>query len=236
LVNAPVFEGHYKAAGTVIREAGLIVSTLNVIEDEPAFHPFGAVKDRKRSSERLAHQLQMAAAMGAPGILIWDGRAHDSGTAARASDQLAECIGEARTLAGSAGGLEISVELHPFTFALQHRKLNELARALARVNGTICVDFCHFSVALGPGFLSEVSDEVMARVGEIHYCDSDCVTSEFHYPAGRGSLDMRAIEAFFAGRQVPASMDLFQWPFPLAGARDGMGLYKDFVRRIASPR
>ncbi len=234
LVNAPVFEGHYRAAGTVIREAGLIVSTLNVIEDEPGFQPFGTTDDLQRSSERLAHQLRMAVAMGAPGILIWDGRARDARTAGKAAQLLAECIGRARQMAGTAGDVDISVELHPFTFALQHRKLRELARALASVNSSICVDFCHFSVALGPDFLSAIDDVVMERVGEIHYCDSDCVTSEFHYPAGRGSLDMKAIEAFFAGRQIPASMDVFQWPFPIAGARDGMSLYKDFVNRIAT--
>ena len=234
LVNAPVFEGHYRAAGTVIREAGFIVSTLNVIEDEPEFQPFGTTDDLRRSSERLAHQLRMAEAMGAPGILIWDGRARDSMTADRAPELLAECIGRAREMAGPAGDIDISVELHPFTFALQYRKLRELARALTSVNSSICVDFCHFAVALGPGFLSAIDEVVMDCVGEIHYCDSDCVTSEFHFPAGRGSLDMRAIEAFFVGRQVPASMDVFQWPFPLAGARDGMSLYRDFVSRLSS--
>ena len=44
---------------------------------------------------------------------------------------------------------EVSIELHPFTFALKHRALPELATALSRVGAGICLDFCHFGVALG---------------------------------------------------------------------------------------
>ena len=236
LVNAPVFEAHYRAAGQVIREAGLLVSTLNVIEDEPAFHPFGGADALRSTIERLAHHLRMAAAMGAPGILIWDGRANDGRAAERAPELLAECIAEARRIAGPAGEIDVAIELHPFTFALKHRKLRELSRALVYANASICIDFCHFSVGLGAAFLSEITDDVMERIGEIHYCDSDCVTSEFHYPAGRGSLDMKAIEAFFEGRQIPASLDLFQWPFPLTGAKDAMPLYRDFVKHLSTAK
>jgi sugar phosphate isomerase/epimerase len=168
--------------------------------------------------------------MSAPAVLIWDGRVPGRVEAARASDQLAECIGRARELAGPATlDIAVSAELHPFTFALKYGHVEDLATALPRVGAGICIDFCHFSVAQGGDFQSLLTDSVIAAVNEIHYCDSDGTTSEFHFPPGRGSLDLAALEERFRGRGLVAGLDLFQWPAPRSGARDGMSWYKRFV-------
>ncbi len=232
LISAPVFEGHYRAAGDVIREAGLVVSTLNVIKDRDEFDPLGSEESRATAALRLAADLQMAVAMGAPGVLIWDGRVDDEQGADAAPALFAECIARARDLAGLSNPPEIAVELHPFTFALQYRRLVPFAEALRSVGAGICVDFCHFGVALGPDFIDAIDDTVMAAVSEIHYSDTDCVTSEFHFPPGRGVLDMARITDRFAGRGIPASWDLFQWPAPRAAARLGLAEYREFVRRV----
>ena len=233
LIAAPVYEGHYRAAGDVIREAGLIVSTLNVIRERDEFDPFGSDESRPAAAARLAADLRMAVAMGAPGVLIWDGRVDDEHGADAAPALLAECIERARDLAGLADPPEISLELHPFTFALKYGRLVPLAEALSSIGAGICVDFCHFGVALGPAFYEAIDDSVMAAVSEIHYSDTDCVTSEFHYPPGRGILDMSRVADRFAGRGVPASLDLFQWPAPRAAVRSSMEAYRDFVMRLS---
>jgi hypothetical protein len=93
-----VYPGHYVAAGDVIREAGLIVSTLNVIEDPAQFRPVRAGRWPGRTVEHLAAHLTNALGMGAPGILIWDGRLHDDDQLDGAPKVLAECIGKARKL------------------------------------------------------------------------------------------------------------------------------------------
>lgn len=231
LIPAPVFETHYAAAGELVRDAGLLVSTLNVIEDPPAFDPFTSDQSKTHTAERLSQHLRNAAAMGAPGILIWDGRVRDGDQVGRAPKQLAECIGRARELAGAASdAVQVSVELHPFTFALKYRKLEELAAALPGVGAGFCVDFCHFGVALGGDFLHVLSPSVMGSVSEVHYSDTDCATSEFHFPAGRGKLDLPALEAHFRGRRLPVGLDLFQWPAPRSGVRTAWAQFSSFVR------
>jgi sugar phosphate isomerase/epimerase len=134
----------------MIRESGLVVSTLNVIEEPPAFAPHDGPDARRATAARLGEHLRHAALMGAPGILIWDGRVDSPDLAAAASNQLAECIDLARQHARlGRDEVQVSVELHPFTFALKYGRLGELARALESVGAGICVDFCHFAVALG---------------------------------------------------------------------------------------
>src|SRR5579863_5589710 len=112
LIPAPVYEAHYAAVGDLIRESGLTVSTLNVIEEPPNFDPFGSAEAKAHTSEILAQHLQNAATMGAPGVLIWDGRVHTEDQVPTASATLVECIGRARDLAPkSTSEVQVSVEL-----------------------------------------------------------------------------------------------------------------------------
>ena len=231
LIPAPLYEGHYAAAGDIIREAGLIVSTLNAIEDVPEFDPFTSTESNVHTAKRLAEHLKNAIAMGAPGILIWDGRADGPGQADEAPRLFSECIGRARELAGrGASDICVSAELHPFTFGLKYRKLHELAALLPNVGAGFCVDFCHFGVACGKDFIGQLTPPVMEATREVHYADTDCKTSEFHYPAGRGVLDLDAIEEHFRGRRLPVGLDLFQWPAPRSGAHLAWDKFASFVR------
>jgi sugar phosphate isomerase/epimerase len=231
LIPAPVYEAHYAAVGELIRDADLTVSTLNAIEDAPNFDPFGPGEAKEHTSELLARHLQNAAAMGAPGILIWDGRVRTEDQVATASATLAECIGRARDLAPkSTSTVQVSVELHPFTFALKYQLLEELALILPNVGAGFCVDFCHFGVAMGGDFLHVLTPPVMEATTEVHYSDTDCKTSEFHFPAGKGVLDLPALEKHFTGRSLPVGMDLFQWPAPRSGAQAAWPQFSDFVQ------
>jgi hypothetical protein len=72
--------------------------------------------------------------------------------------------------------VQVSTELHPFTFALKYRKLSELAEVLPAVGAGICVDFCHFGVAPGPDFMEDLTPPVMTATTEVHYSDTDCTT------------------------------------------------------------
>lgn len=233
LISAPLYEGQFRAVGNIIREAGLVVSTLNVIKDRDEFDPLGSAESLKAAVHVLARDLQRAAVMGAPGILIWDGRVDDEKAADTAPARMAECIARAREASGLSEAPEISIELHPFTFALKYRRVTQFAEALRQVGAGLCVDFCHFAVGLGRDFLDVIDDDVMASVNEIHYSDSDCETSEFHMPPGRGVLDMARIADRFRGRRIPASWDLFQWPAPRAAVRKYMPVYREFVAALS---
>jgi sugar phosphate isomerase/epimerase len=181
LPGVPVFEAHAKAAGEVFRRAGLIVSTLNVVGDA-SFDPFGGPNALARTIEGLAAHLRWAAAMEAPRVLIWEGRVENREDVAASCRTLADAIEAAKRKSGLANPPPVSCELHPFTFALKHRALPELARALKPVGAGICFDFCHFGVALGRDLLGYLDDEVVDTIDHVHYSDTDTKTSELHFP------------------------------------------------------
>src|SRR5262245_37759311 len=73
LPGVPVHEAHAAAVGDVLRQAGLVVSTLNVVGDA-TFNPFGGADALATTIDGLATHLRWGAALGAPRVLIWEGR------------------------------------------------------------------------------------------------------------------------------------------------------------------
>ena len=233
LPGVPVFEAHAAAVGDVVRRAGLIVSTLNVVGDA-TFDPFGGEAALAATVDGLATHMRWAAAMGAPRILIWEGRVAKRGDVDGACTTLARAIETAARRSGLSDPPPVSCELHPFTFALKHRAVPPLARALRSIGAGICFDFCHFGVALGRDILAFIDDEVLAAIDHIHYSDTDTKTSELHFPPGEGVLDLDAIGARLAGKPIAASWDLFGWPGPRHAVHARMSAYTSFVRRHAT--
>jgi sugar phosphate isomerase/epimerase len=231
--GVPVFEAHAAAAGDVVRRAGLIVSTLNVVGDS-TFDPFGGPAALATTIDGLAAHMRWAAAMGAPRVLIWEGRVGRREEVDAACKTLAEVIEAAGGRSGLADPPPVSCELHPFTFALKFRALAELAAALRGVNAGICFDFCHFGVALGRDLLDHLDRDVIDAINHIHYSDTDTKTSELHFPPGEGVLDLGAIAARVEGKPIAASWDLFGWPGPRYAVRARMQVYRGFVERHAA--
>lgn len=227
------YEGHAAAAGALIRRQGLVVSTLNVVGVD-GFDPHGGDKAFRRTVELTAGHLRLAAALGSPRILVWDGRVSGRRDVPAACASLARCFDEARAAAGLERPPGISVELHPFTFALAHRELPALATALRSVGAGICFDFCHFGVALGDGMLAAIDDEVLAAIDHLHYSDTDLQTSELHFPPGDGVLNLEAIGERIAGRHLTIAWDLFGWPSPRQAIASGMDRYRAFIQRHAA--
>ncbi len=232
LPGVPVHEAHAAAAGDLIRRAGMMVSTLNVVGDN-TFDPFGGPDAFENTINGLATHLRWAAAMGAPRALTWEGRVERHEDVAAACDTLASAIEKASKRSGLANPPSVSCELHPFTFALKHRALPQLGAALSSVGAGICFDFCHFAVALSGDLLDYISDDVVDAIDHIHYADSDCVSSELHFPPGDGVLDLNAIGTRVAGKPIAASWDLFGWPAPRHAVRTRMDEYRGFVQKLA---
>ena len=233
LPGVPVFEAHARAAGEAVRDAGLIVSTLNVVGD-PSFEPFKGRDALAATVAGLATHLRWGVAMGAPRILIWEGRVETRDAVDAACATLAEAIERARDESGLADPPDISIELHPFTFALKHRALSELATALLRVGAGICLDFCHFGVALGRDLPAHLDDTVVAAINHVHFSDTDAKTSELHFPPGDGVLDLGLIGARIAGKPLAIAFDLFGWPGARRAAPTRMGAYRAGVERHAA--
>jgi sugar phosphate isomerase/epimerase len=231
LPGVPVHERHAAAAGEGLRAAGLPPTTLNAA-GEPGFEPLG--DERDAAVDALARTLRLGAALGAARVICWDGRLDDPAGAPAAPARLAAVIDEARRRAGLPDPPAVSVELHPFTFALAHRLVAEAAAALREVGAGLCLDFCHFGVALGPAFADGLDDDVLAAVNHVHLSDGDCVSSELHLPLGDGVLDVDGLAGLFAGREVALAWDIFSWPLPRAGLRAGFERYRGLVARHAA--
>jgi sugar phosphate isomerase/epimerase len=210
-----------------------MVSTLNVVGDM-TFDPYGGADALETSIAGLAAHLRWAAAMGAPRVLIWEGRVEKREDVERSCRTLAQAIEAAMERSRLPSPPPVSSELHPFTFALKHKALPELASALKSVGAGICFDFCHFGVALGRDLLRYVDDDVIAAIDHVHYSDTDTHTSELHFPPGEGVLDLDAIGARLVGKPIALSWDLFGWPGPRRVIREKMDVYRSFVARHAA--
>lgn len=227
------YVGHAAAAGELIRRHGLVVSTLNVVGAE-GFDPFGGLEAFDATVALTASHLRLAAALGSPRILVWEGRVADAAEVPAACATLARCFEAAGRASGLAEPPRISVELHPFTFALAHRQLGRLAAALKEVGAGICFDFCHFGVTLGRDLLDAIDDDVLAAIDHVHYSDTDVVTAELHFPPGDGVLDLDAIGERLAGCGLSIGWDLFGWPSPRDAMETRMERYRAFVQAHAA--
>jgi sugar phosphate isomerase/epimerase len=229
--SVPVLERSAEEIAEQARRAGLQVTGLNAVDDA-SFAPFGDTDARERTVRGLAHHLRLAAAMDARTVVIWDGRAHDRSEAARAPALLSACIQRALDLCSLREPPAISIELHPFTFALAFDLLGELADDLVACGAGICADFCHLGVARGPRF-HEGLGEVAGAINHVHYSDSDCVSSELHLPPGLGVLDLDAIcDVVIGGRDLDIGWDLFGWPSPRAAMRHERAGYLSALERF----
>lgn len=227
----PIHEGHASAAAEMIRAAGLIVSSLNVVGDS-GFDPHSSTESRHKSVETLTYHLRVGAAMGAPRVLIWEGVADTSPK--EAANVLADVITEATAKSGLRQPPRVTVEPHPHTFGIRGDALEELAGALVQADGSICLDFCHFAVARGAGFVDGLADEVLDAFDHVHFSDTDGKSSELHFPPGAGVLDLDKIGRRLQGRTFTCAWDLFGWPAPRAALTSAMPAYAHFVEQYAS--
>jgi sugar phosphate isomerase/epimerase len=224
----PVNEAHARAVAETAHGHGLVVSTLNVVGDV-TFDPFTNSRAANSTTDALASHLRLGEAMGSPRVLIWEGRVADRAAVPAAISTLIQIIERARDLSHLPEPPEISVELHPYTFAFEHDAVLELGTALAQIGAGLCLDFCHFGVALGRDFHLRLTEELMATVNHVHFADSDCRTPDFHFPPGDGILDFTAIGERLRSRDVTISWDLFSWLAPRDAMKRTFGRYQAFV-------
>ena len=231
--NVPVLEAHAAATGQLIRDQGLIVSTLNVAGD-PSFQPYGDRDDRQATIDGLARHMRWAHAMGAPRVLFWDGIVDDPSEIGSACETLADVINAARDKSGLSTPPELTCELHPFTFALTHRAIEDLGASLVAAGAGICFDFAHFGVALKEDLTSLLTPEVIAATNLLHYSDTDFVSSEVHFPPTEGKVDCDEIGRLYKNRNIPVAWDLFSWPAPRHAVGTHMQHYERFVGLVCN--
>lgn len=224
-------EAHARATADHFRSLDLTVSTLNVVGDE-SFDPHGGRAAARRTSSALAAHMRIADGLGAQRILIWDGRIADDAKADDAVRSLLEVIFDAQEQSRLPAPPAVSVELHPYTFALKHGCTSALASALKESGAGFCLDFCHFGVASGPDPDQWLSADEWDVVNHIHYADTDCVTPDLHYPPGTGKVNIDRMAERMRGRGLAVAWDLFGWPAPRDATANYFGAYRAFVAKL----
>jgi sugar phosphate isomerase/epimerase len=232
-VNVPGEPAHARAAGDHLRRQGLDPVALSAVDAR-----FDPLRDPTAAVLALMDTLQLAHALGAPKVLVWDGiRGQESAVArADAPRVLAECIAAAQKQSGLPLPPAVAVELQPFTFALAEGMVEPTAQALRTVGAGICLDVAHFAVAYGPRFARTLGSVVMESVTHVHWCDSDCRTEGYHLPPGAGVVDLDALEPLITATPAPIALDLVGWPAPREALRDCRAAYHALVSRQATAR
>jgi sugar phosphate isomerase/epimerase len=167
--------------------------------------------------------------MGAPRVLVWDGIAEAPEQVAEMADHLALTIDRAVRESAVPDPPTVYVEPHPFTFALRYKQLPLLSAKLSEVGARICLDLCHFAVALGPDFIELLDDQTWTLADHIHFSDSDGISSELHFPPGDGILRLDQLAKRLASTAQTCTWDLFGWPAPRAAISRCLPDYERFL-------
>ena len=200
------------------RERGIGMGGLNVV-GEDYFQPFGSDAEQERTLAGLQADTRFAQALGAPDVLIWEGRAPAGTTESdwmeRLLPPLVELLRAAIAYAKPLG-LRILVEPHPFTVGMSDRFLIRLCDALDPDYFGVTYDFCHYGVGRRNDYINAIRT-LGHRIRHIHFSDSDQQTSELHFPVGRGRMDVQGMLNAFRdiGYNGSMTLDLYGYPTPV---------------------
>ena len=157
--------------------------------------------------------------LGVTDVMVWEGvrpQESDMPTA----DLLAVLVNLFREAIDYARpkGVRFTAEPHPFTLGMDNDFMKKLCDQLDREHFGVLFDFCHYGVGQ-PGTYVNAIYELGPRIEHLHYSDTDGVTSELHYPPGKGVLDLAAmnkalVDISFAGT---STLDMYGYPTPEQG-------------------
>ena len=208
-------------------ELGLELWGYNAVGAE-YFQPFGAQENYDRTLAGLKADVDHALELGVEDVMVWEGL-RPSASDMPDADLLAVLVSlftEAIDYARPKGA-RFTAEPHPFTLGMNNDFMKQLCDQLDRAHFGVLFDFCHYGVGQPETYVDAIYD-LGARIEHLHYSDTDGVTSELHYPPGKGLLDLAAMnkalkEIGFAGA---STLDMYGYPAPEQGYRWGLPIYR----------
>jgi sugar phosphate isomerase/epimerase len=199
--------------------------------DREYFQTLGSREDASRALEGLIADIDMAAELGMSQLLTWEGRAGRFSTGelfGRLLDDTTWLFQEACRY-GSARGIELTIEVHPFTLGINLDWLASLCDRLSDQRFSVTYDCCHFAVGLPDGYIDAI-DRLGRRIGHVHFSDSDAKSSELHFAPGAGCLDLDGIVEALRRIRFKGTMMLDLWLYPLPERGTEVGV--PYVRRV----
>ncbi|MCY3977330.1 MAG: sugar phosphate isomerase/epimerase, partial [Chloroflexi bacterium] len=198
------------------------------------FQPFGAQANYDRTLAGLKADVDYALELGVEDVMVWEGARPadsdmpDADLLAALVSLFTEAIDYARPK-----GVRFTAEPHPFTLGMDNAFMKALCDQLDRAHFGILFDFCHYGVGQPGAYVAAIYD-LGSRIEHLHYSDTDLVTSELHYPPGKGLLDLAAmnqalVDISFAGT---STLDMYGYPVPDQGYIWGLPIYREALLEI----
>lgn len=198
------------------------------------FQPFGSQANYDRTLAGLKADVDHALELGVQDLMVWEGRRPpdsdmpDPDLLALLVELFTEAIDYARPR-----GLRFIAEPHPFTLGMDNDFMKQLCDQLDRAHFGVLFDFCHYGVGQPQTYVQAIY-ELGSRIEHLHYSDTDGLTSELHFPPGKGALDLAAmnkalIDIGFVGT---ATLDMYGYPAPEQGYIWGLPIYREALIEI----
>lgn len=192
------------------------------------FQPFGAQANYDRTLAGLKADVDHALELGVQDVMVWEGvrppdkDIPDADLLAVLVALFTEAIEYARPK-----GARFTAEPHPFTLGMDNEFMKQLCDQLDRDYFGVLFDFCHYGVGQPETYVDAIYG-LGARIQHLHYSDTDGLTSELHYPPGKGLLDLAAmnqalVDIGFAGT---STLDMYGYPVPEQGYIWGLPIYR----------
>lgn len=217
--KTPLLLRHFREFAS---DLGLSLWGLNVVGAD-YFQPFGSQQAYDQTLAGLKEDVDFALELGVKEVMIWEGT-HPPFRISQVAmlDTLTSLLQEAIAYA-RPNGVRFLAEPHPFTLGMDLAFMCQLCDRLGRADFGVLFDFCHFGVGK-PDTYVEAIRTLGDRIQHLHYSDSDGVSSELHFPPGKGTLDLAAMDTALqeVGFSGSASLDMYGYPLPEQGYRWGL--------------
>ena len=222
-----------------IRRLGAEPVRLNCADCD-YFQILSSRDDVDRALAGLKKHIDEAIDLGMTQVLTWEGRRPPNldrrGAYGEVLDRTTDLFARACQYA-SERGVELTLEVHPFTLGIDVEWLVALCDRLAGAPLSVTYDCCHFGVGLPDAYITAI-DRLGRRIGHVHFSDSDRRSSEVHFAPGVGELDLDGIVAALERSEFQGSMmlDLWLYPLPDEGTQIGVPYVRRVIERLERSR
>ncbi len=208
-------------------ELGLEIWGLNIVGAD-YFQPFGAQQNYDRTLAGLKADVDYALELGVADVMVWEGVRPQEGDLPDA-DLLAVLVSLFREAIDYARpkGVRFTAEPHPFTLGMDNEFMKQLCDQLDREHLGVLFDFCHYGVGQPETYVQAIY-QLESRIEHLHYSDTDGVTSELHYPPGKGALNLKAMNQALVdvGFTGASTLDMYGYPMPEQRYIWGLPVYR----------
>ncbi len=214
----------------LIRSLGLTLTGVNAA-DAAYFSALSSPADVDAVVSHLQRDIDLVHTLGGDYLLTWEGR-KPAGVGqievfGWVLDSTVEIFRRAVTYA-QRKNVRLFIEIHPYTLGIDLDFATQLCDRVDNAAFGITYDCCHFGVGLPDGYI-DASYRLGHRIKQVHFSDSDKVSSELHFAPGSGTLDLAGIVTALKAInfQGPMMLDLWLYPFPEEGSRSGVAYLQE---------